>query len=44
MPQLQYEGFEPSPYETGDKRVELEDVANPVSTPKTTRILFAYGG
>jgi len=29
LPQLRYEGFEPSPYEPNDSRAELEDL-NPV--------------
>jgi hypothetical protein len=31
LPQLQYEGFEPSPYEAEDTRAELEDISGPVS-------------
>jgi len=26
LPQLEYEGFEPSPYEPDDPRAELEDI------------------
>jgi hypothetical protein len=31
LPKLEYEGFEPSPYESDDARLELEDGTAPVS-------------
>jgi hypothetical protein len=36
LPQLRYEGFEPSPYEAGDSRPELEELSGPVSFQLTT--------